>query len=278
MRSFPSSRLAVAALGLAALACAGEKPADQAAVPAPPPPPNVVHIEAADYAFTAPDTLPSGVTTFHLMNGGKEAHHVVLIKAPIATIQPAGGMAAIPPGAMVIGGPNAAMPGGTAEATLDLSPGEYTLVCLIPAADGKPHMMHGMVRALVVTQGTSTAVLPAADMTIKLTDYAFGVPDTVPAGRHVIRFDNDGPQEHEAVFVKLEPGKTAEDFLKWAENLQGPPPGTTVNGASPLTTGQGNTVAVDLAPGNYALVCFVADAKDKRPHFLHGMVKTITVM
>jgi hypothetical protein len=30
----------------------------------PPAAPNVVHVEAADYSFKAPDSLPSGVTTF----------------------------------------------------------------------------------------------------------------------------------------------------------------------------------------------------------------------
>ena len=278
MRRLVSSRFAVVVAGVAALACAKEKPAEQAAVPAPPAAPNVVHVEAADYSFKAPDTLRSGVTTFHMMNGGKEIHQMVLIKAPLAAVQKMDPSAPPPADLVVAGGPNAAAPGGTAEATLDLAPGEYTLVCFVPAPDGKPHLMKGMVRALTVTQGSSTAVLPAPDLTIKLTDYAFGVADTLAAGHHVIRIDNDGPQQHELVFVKLEPGKTAEDFLKWAEKLKGPPPGMPINGAGPMTAGLGNTVAVDLVPGNYAMVCFIGDVKDKKPHFMHGMVKKITVM
>lgn len=277
MRSLVSSRFAVVVAGVAALACAKEKPAEQAAVPAPPAAPNVVHVEAADYSFKVPDSLPSGVTTFHLMNGGKEIHQMVLIKAPMAAMQKMDPNAPPPADLVVAGGPNAAAPGGTAEATVDLAPGEYTLVCFVPAPDGKPHMMHGMMKGLTVTQGSSTAVLPTPDLTVKLTDYAYAVPDTIAAGHHVIRFENDGPQQHEAVFVKLEPGKTAEEFLKWAEKLQGPPPGAPINGAGPMTVGQSNTVQVDLVPGNYALVCFVGDSKDQKPHFMHGMVKKITV-
>jgi hypothetical protein len=277
MRRLVSSRLAVVVAGVAAIACAKEKPAEQAAVPAPPPPPNVVHVEAADFSFKAPDTIPSGVTTFHLMNGGKEIHQVVLIKMPLAAVQKMDPNATPPADLVMAGGPNAAAPGGIAAATVDLAPGEYTMVCLIPSPDGKAHILKGMTRALTVTQGSSTAVLPAPDLTIKLTDYAFGVADTIPGGHHVIRIENDGPQTHEMVFFKLEPGKTAQDFLKWGEKLNGPPPGGPIDGASPMTVGQNNTVAVDLAPGNYVLVCFVGDTTDKKPHFLHGMVKTITV-
>ncbi len=279
MRSLVSSRLAFVVAGIAALGCAKEKPAEQAAaVPAPPAAPNVVHVEAADYSFKAPDTIPSGVTTFHMMNGGKELHHMVLIKAPMAALQKMDPSAPPPPDVVIVGGPNAAAPGGTAEVTLDLAPGDYTMVCFVPSPDGKIHMLKGMLRGLTVTQGTSTAVLPTPDITIKLSDYSYAVADTLPAGHHVIRYENDGPQIHEAVLIKLDAGKTAEDFLKWGAKPSGPPPASLMNGASPMTAGQSNTVQVDLVPGNYALVCFVEDAKDKKPHFMHGMVKKITVM
>jgi hypothetical protein len=79
------------------------------------------------------------------------------------------------------------------------------------------------------------------------------------------------------VFVKLDSGKTAQDFLGWAKKQAGPPPGSPVNGASLMTIGIANTVTVDLTPGQYALICFVEDAKDRKPHFLHGMIKQITV-
>ena len=274
-RSVSRQMVFVYSAALVAACAKAEPPAEQVAVA--PVAPAVVHINASDYQFQAPDTLPSGPTTFHLMNGGKEIHHVVLIKAPLATVQSMNPTAPPPADLVVAGGPNAAPPGGTAEATLDLAPGDYTMVCFVPAPDGKPHMLHGMMRALTVTQGSSAAVVPVPDMTIKLTDYAFGVADTLAAGHHVIRIENDGPQMHEIVFVKLEPGKTAEDFLKWGQKLQGPPPASLINGASPMTTGQVNTVAVDLVPGDYAMLCFIEDTKDHKPHFMHGMVKAIKV-
>jgi hypothetical protein len=277
MRRLVSSRLAALVAGIAAIACAKEKPVEQPPAPAPPAAPNVVHVEAADYSFKAPDSIPSGVTTFHMMNGGKEAHQMMLVKAPYAAMQKMDPNAPPPADMVSVGGPNAAMPGGTAEVTLDLAPGDYTMLCFIPGADGKPHMLKGMMKGLTVTQGTSTAVLPTPDMTVKLTDYTFDMPDTVKAGHHVIRVENGGPQEHEMVFIKLDAGKKGMDFVKWTNGMKGAPPGSPVNGAGALSVGQSNSIQVDLTPGNYALICFVTDTKDKKPHFMHGMVKDITV-
>jgi len=66
------SRCLIAGLALGAAACA--KPAPQPAGP------NVVTITAADYVFNVPDTIPAGLTTFRLVNQGKELHHASLIR------------------------------------------------------------------------------------------------------------------------------------------------------------------------------------------------------
>ena len=268
-------RLLLAA-GIVAACAKEEPPADQAAVTTTPAEPNMVHVTATDYAFQAPDTIQSGVTTFHLMNQGKEAHHVVILRMPLAEVQK---MAGGPPPAdlVALGGPNAASPGGTAEATLDIAPGTYTLICVIPAPDGIVHVAKGMARELVVTAGTAAAAMPAADITIRLTDYAFEITGALTAGRHVIRVEDAGPQMHELVFVKLEPGKTVQQAVAWLEKPEGPPPGTLINGAAPMTAGMANTTTVDLTAGDYGLICFVPDAKDGKPHIAHGMVKQITV-
>lgn len=276
MRTRVLPHLMFPALVLAACAKT-EPPAEQATAAPAPVAPNMVHVTATEYAFKAPDTLPSGVTTFHLMNEGKEAHHAVLLKMPLADFQKANLAGPPPPNLVMLGGPNAAPPGGTAEATVDLTPGSYTIVCFIPAPDGKPHLMKGMARALEVTQGTSTAALPMADITIKLTDYAFDIAGPLTVGRHVIRVEDVGPQVHELVFVKLEPGKTVQQMAAWLEKPAGPPPGALINGASPMTAGVANTTTVDLTAGDYGLICFVPDSKDGKPHIAHGMVKQITV-
>jgi hypothetical protein len=36
-------------------------------------------------------------------------------------------------------------------------------------------------------------------------------------------------------------------------------------------------INVRLEPGTYALICFIPDAKDGKPHFMHGMMKEFKV-
>src|SRR5690349_14112685 len=167
------SRCLIAGLALGAAACA--KPTPQPASP------NVVTITAADYTFNLPDTIPAGLTTFRLVNQGKELHHASLVRLrdgkTVADFQ-AGLAAAMknhtPPPAWMefAGGPNAVTLGDTAIATQLLEPGSYVFVCWIPTLDGVPHVVKGMMHPLVVTAGaTPAAAEPAADLTIKLTDY-----------------------------------------------------------------------------------------------------------
>ena len=51
-----------------------------------------------------------------------------------------------------------------------------------------------------------------------------------------------------------------------------------MGGTVGLSQGRTNYVHVDLEPAEYALLCFLPDAKDGKPHVLHGMLKQVTVM
>ena len=265
---------------LAALACAkAEKAPEQAPAQAAAPP--TVHVIATDYAFNAPDTLASGLTTFHLMNEGKEPHHLTLMQLPEGqTAADLPKLMSGPPPANLIflGGPNPAMPGASAEATVNLKPGHYVMFCGIPSPDGKPHVMKGMARELTVTASTTTVAEPASDVTLKLADYSFEPSTPLTSGHHVVRVENAGPQPHELVLVKLDSAKTVQQLVQWTEKMQGPPPGTFLGGITMLSVGEVGFIPLDLAPGEYGLICFYGDAKDGKPHFMHGMIKQITVM
>src|ERR1043166_9257816 len=159
-------RLAVASL-VAAAGCTRQAP--RAAGP------NVVTIIATEYAFAVPDTIPAGLTTFRLVNQGKELHHASLVRlgdGKTAADFQAGLVAAMknhtpPPSWMgFAGGPSAVTLGDTAIATQVLEPGSYLFVCWIPSLDGVPHVMKGMMHPLVVTAGaTPTTAEPSADVT-----------------------------------------------------------------------------------------------------------------
>lgn len=245
--------------------------------------PNVVEFRARDYGFDGPASVPAGLTTIRLVNEGKELHHLFLMRLEegktmkdLLDAFAKGG----PEPAWVVdeGGPSAAMPGGTIEASMDLKPGHYVAVCVIPAADGQPHVMKGMIRELTVGEPTGTPrALPAADLAMTLNDYSFTTDKPITAGRHTIRVENQAAQPHELVIVKLAPGKTAEDFARFAEKPAGPPPGEVLPGVAGLAPGETNVVTVDFQPGEYAFLCFVPDTKDGKPHVLHGMAKQFTV-
>ena len=251
--------------------------------------PNVVTITTSEYAFGMPDTIPAGLTTFRLVNRGKELHHASLVRLrdgkTVADFQ-AGLAAAMqshtpPPSWMTFaGGPNAVTLGDTGVATETLEPGSYVFVCWIPTLDGVPHVMKGMLHPLVVTAGAiPAAAAPAADVTIKLTDYDFVLSRPLTAGKHVVRVENTGAQAHEIVIAALAPGKTLKDFIAWEEGGEkGPlPTGQWLGGITTLDVGGHSQFTTTFAPGSYLLLCFWPDAKDGKPHLMHGMGKEITV-
>jgi hypothetical protein len=244
--------------------------------------PHEVTIYARDFAFDAPDSVASGITTIHLINKGAELHHVVLIRLSgghtMADLGKALASSGPPPRwATSVGGPNSPVPGGTASATLDLAPGSYVMVCFIPSADGVPHVMKGMIRPLIVTGPDVASPLPKSDVTVTLTDYSFDLSHPFVAGHQVVRIHNAATQDHELFLVRLAPGKTVQDLTTWTEKMTGPPPAIPLGGVTALGTGHENEISVDLTPGQYGLVCFLPDLHDGKPHFAHGMTKAFTI-
>ena len=274
-------RFSAAGFGLAALVgCAKpDKPAPETPPPAAsvPTAPPVVTITAGDFSYQAPDTIPAGVVTLRLVNEGRELHHLMLMKGKASDLAHTKPDDPPPPGTVIVGGPNGAVPGMSTEATVEVEPGEYTMVCLIPSPDGKPHLIKGMSRPVVVHQSGNNAKMPTADITVTLTDYAFGFSQPLTVGRHVLRIENPATQPHEIVIVKLNPGKTAKDFAAWALKPDGPPPGMPIASSAPMSTGRTVTFPVEITPGDYGLLCFVPDAKDSKLHTAHGMLQDLKI-
>lgn len=265
------------------------KEADSAAAPAASAAaaPNVVNIIATDYKFDAPDSIPAGLTTFRMTDSGKELHHATLIKldsgktaadfeAGMKTMKPG-----TPPPGWVIpaGGPNAVAPGNTSELTVAVEPGNYVLVCFIPDAKGVPHVMLGMMKGLTVTPNpTANMTEPAADIEVTLKDYQFDFSTPLTAGKHTLKITTAPGQPHEFTFFQLMPGKTVADLTRYVETgMAGPPPAVPIGGVAGVAAGRSSYYTVDLKPGDYAIVCFLEDAKDGKPHFVHGMVQQIKV-
>jgi hypothetical protein len=243
---------------------------------------HVVRVTGADFTFDAPDVIPAGLTEFRFLNKGPALHHMQLLQLTggktvddlrAALANPG------PPPAWVkqVGGPNAAAPGLESNATLMLEPGNYALICFVDIG-GPPHFMKGMVRALRVASAEGPAATKLEeDATATLLDYTFKLSSPIRAGTRTIRVYNGAQQPHEIELVQLAPGATLGDFMTWIEKMEGPPPGKALGGVAGLEPGMSGYFSANFAPGNYALICFVPDAKDGKPHFTHGMAQQITV-
>ena len=285
------SRIVFALVVLGAAACA---PKDQpavaadstaaaaAATPAAPTEPPVVTVHAADFKFDGPDTIPAGMVTFHLINDGTTFHHLQMVRLDsaktFADLQAAiAKPGPIPGWVTFVGGPNAPDPHGESNATMSMPAGNYAMLCFVDVPGGVPHVAKGMERALTVIPSTSTVAAPKADLTLSLSDYSFETSQPLRAGKQTIEVRNNGPQGHEVELIRLAPGKTQEQLLAWMQKPNGPPPGSGIGGVAAAAPGAVSYFTADLTPGNYLLICFLPDRKDGKPHFMKGMIKTITV-
>ncbi|MCO8126179.1 hypothetical protein NHL50_03050 [Acidimicrobiia bacterium EGI L10123] len=111
-----------------------------------------VAIQLADYAFVPADvTVAPGVVTFAATNVGEEAHELAFLpgggEVPLTQDGAPDEEALAEAGAFEL----EAFPAGEdCNATYDLEPGEYTLFCIVEAADGETHYEKGMAGTLTV--------------------------------------------------------------------------------------------------------------------------------
>lgn len=242
----------------------------------------VVKVTGEDFKFDAPDVLPAGLTEFKFLNKGPALHHMQILKLTggkkvddlVGALAKPG---PLPSWAKEVGGPNAAAPGEESNATLTLEPGNYAFICFVDIG-GPPHFAKGMVKPLRVVPATGpSGPKPKADVTVTLFDYNFKLSSPVRAGKRTIRVHNTGPQPHEVQLVQLAPDANLGDFMKWLEKMEGPPPGKAMGGIAGIESGMSQYFSADFVPGNYAFICFVSDIKDRKPHFVHGMVQQFEV-
>lgn len=241
---------------------------------------NTLNYVAKDYSFEGPTSTTSGYADIRLDNQGQDIHHLQLVRlsegmtpADLQAYLAANPEGALPVWAREVGGPSVVAPGMESNATVYLTPGTYMVLCVIPDANGVPHMAHGMVSVLEVT-GPEIAF----DVDVRLSEYGFRLPEELSAGSTTFRVVNLGDQPHEIFLVQLMPGATVEQVIQaLAGQAEGPPPGLPFGGLQGIAPGESGYFTADLAPGNYAALCFIPDAGDGMPHVLHGMVQEFVV-
>lgn len=119
-----------------------------------------VHLK--DFQFDMPDSLPAGALTVEVINDGPESHEFNIHRLEdgktandvLEFLNGAGG----PPPFTPVGGMNGLGTGLKGYAELNLEPGTYVAICMIPSpkAEGHPHFTLGMIKQFTVGSAASS--------------------------------------------------------------------------------------------------------------------------
>jgi hypothetical protein len=251
-----------------------------------------LRITVSDDAIVAPGTAVAGRTLIAYENTGGELRQSWLVRVPdgVTATDLAGALASpdgTPPAwffqGEFVGFPGAVATGQTTYAVVDLSPGLY-LVVDAPLID--------LLTVVPANEGAATpaaAVEPPADVEVDLFEYAFRLPETIPAGDHVVKVSNVGREPHELVLAKSPAPITTEQVM---ELIMGGDPAATpaaggpslndleageIAGFGTLSPGLTGWTELTLEPGTYVAICFVP-GPDGAPHAAMGMVQVFTVV
>ncbi len=109
-------------------------------------------------------------------------------------------------------------------------------------------------------------------------EYGFTGPDRIPAGLTTVQLVNKGMDLHHIQLVRLLEGKKADDFfaaLK-ADPSRFPAWIAFVGGPNAVIPGGESVATMQLAAGEYLLICLIPDQKGL-PHVAKGMAKPVVV-
>jgi hypothetical protein len=255
---------------------------------------HAITILAEDYAFDAPDQIPSGWTTFEYANEGEEGHFLILARLPdgktfdelASTVSPTfneiwyelrdGEISQeeafeklgveLPEWFWAVefmGGPGLISPGLTTKATVHLKPGTYYMECYAKTEEGEFHSIEGMMRELTVTDARSEAAPPEADIDITLSNFELDIEGTLTPGTHTVSVHvAEHPEEgfgHNVHVARMEPGIDVDEIVRWMNSfeitgMQPPAPTKLVGGMQTLPEGQTGYFTLDLEPGRYLFV------------------------
>ena len=115
-------------------------------------------------------------------------------------------------------------------------------------------------------------------LVVMAVEYGFQTNGSVPAGLTTIQLKNFGRETHELGFIRLNEGVTVDQFRAAAAKDEDSAYqlGTLEGGPNRIGPQGTSEVILDLAPGQYALACFVNTA-DGVTHASKGMVLPLQV-
>lgn len=244
-------------------------------------PGRVVDVKAAEFHFRAPDTIPDGLTTFRLLQDGlvvdrlragmrgralvadkdddtRGVHMLWVVRLDsgktVADLYRAAREGQrMTSWARQLGGPAFALPPSTTNATLDLEPGNYALVCYIGSARedrARYHLLNGMFRALtVVPSAQRREDAPEVDIVATISaEKAVTFSKPLRAGRVMMRVQNESDEDLEFKFQRVPAGVSGKAFLA---QERGTGPGAPAGGLSSVPPRASVITTLDFKPGEY---------------------------
>lgn len=117
----------------------------------------------------------------------------------------------------------------------------------------------------------AAAAMP--ELMIHAHDFTYDLPEQVAAGIIRISLMSDGKEPHHAQLARLNDGVTQEQFLAALQEGEEAmfPLVSFAGGPAPIDAGGSQSVLMELAAGNYVVLCFVPSA-DGMPHMAKGMI------
>ncbi|HRP07577.1 MAG TPA: hypothetical protein PLL69_03725 [Gemmatimonadales bacterium] len=247
--------------------------------------PTTIRVVATDYAFEAPDTVQAGLVTWQLENRGDDGHHLIVYRIDGGhTFDEALAELAIdgawPAWMRSVSGPEGVDddPAGGGTVTTPLTAGNYLLVCALQHPEGNTHAAHGMARPLVVVGEATDVPEPVATDTIRMVDFAYGIPDTITAGEVRFLLVNTGQQRHHAIIEQVPGNATMQSVLADWELDSIPPGYRQVGGFTSMSPGERAWYQVTLVPGRYFMACLIRDPATGKEHAALGMMRLVEVV
>lgn len=233
-------------------------------------PGHVVDVNAGDYFFEAPDSVPAGIVTLRLRQRGTVGHMLWLVRIPpgrtVADLHRDEVKHEPTSWAEQLGGPGFANAGASSNATYVLTAGDYALVCYVGSGRGVDSLYHvwrGMIRPLRVTasaaEGSARArsrPTPAAVARITNDSLVWSAP--LHAGRRLVRVENRTSVWREFVLERVLPGRTIDEARRWRRRSGTSLPTVAVGGLATVPPGGALATTLDLTPGDYLVKTHVA--------------------
>ena len=281
--------LLLAVLGLAG--CQPVQPSAAAAIPE-------FTIEVTDDAVNVPEVVPGGIVRVTIKNNISIPMDIGLARLlegstpeEVIALAQGGEEAFIPllTKASFLPSVNPVDSGAERWFYVDLRTGVF-VVDAAEHVEGMPGAGAVHLNAVFTADEIVGTTEPVADVAVDMVDFAYTMPDEIPAGPQLWEFTNNGEQWHMMFVVDLQEGAGAEDVMAFmgdpAMAPAGPPPFEFAPdaGIPPIGVGERAWLEFSLAPGEYLVGCPIPDVaaifagEMPMSHMEHGMMKMVTVV